>query len=391
MNRPADKPTVAVSSRRIAVPAAYHPKETRVEGTRRRSMSAASRVATPPVYRPTVAKRHSAPPAPPQATASRAASAQRVASGRAGEPRAGVALPQAWRPNHGSATVQAGAPVRPKVPPVYRPGRQHGVLLPARVMKGASGWQNSSHSKLPAVRRHPIAIQRMISEAEQQAETEAEYEYDPSQYQTDYSQFAEKNKKKTTGPPTIPLETLNKWLGNANLTESTKQALSDMHQKKLPFAKLQEFEERVRITGKAKSKVYYRKMSKGEWDAAQGGDPIGAAFKYTNTNNYRYWVSSSLLKVQAFGNEAASDSSEIIVEFTLNHNFLSTALPHQKAGVQSNSDVVAVHREGFAEIGNIHDQKQVDEIVTKNLDHNLGFTQKQKELFKKGLKFKRMS
>src|SRR5262249_41915924 len=162
MNRPADKPTVAVSSRRIAVPAAYHPKETRVEGTRRRSMSAASRVATPPVYRPTVAKRHSAPPAPPQATASRAASAQRVASGRAGEPRAGVALPQAGRPNHGSATVQAGAPVRPKVPPVYRPGRQHGVLLPARVMKGASGWQNSSHSKLPAVRRHPIAIQRMI-------------------------------------------------------------------------------------------------------------------------------------------------------------------------------------------------------------------------------------
>jgi hypothetical protein len=128
--------------------------------------------------------------------------------------------------------------------------------------------------------------------------------------------------------------------------------------------------------------VYYRKVSGGEWGASNANreNPFQAAFDYTRTDNYRYWMSSSLAKVQAFGNEAASDADGVIVKITFSAAPTAggrfTIESHQQVGVQTNASVVAIHREGFAEIGAVSTREDRDEILTAKpmYDHNLGFT-----------------
>jgi hypothetical protein len=141
------------------------------------------------------------------------------------------------------------------------------------------------------------------------------------------------------------------------------------------------FEERLEISGMVDNEmIYYRKMGGGEYAAAMSGDagPFAATFAYTNTDNYRYWVSSSLKKVEAFGNENAADNGDVIVRIIFKSSPLTkfTIKAHQERGVQTNTTVVAIHREGFAEIGSISTAADVLEITTPmpKLDYNLGFT-----------------
>ncbi|WFC63732.1 hypothetical protein EWH21_19090 [Pseudomonas sp. REST10] len=51
---------------------------------------------------------------------------------------------------------------------------------------------------------------------------------------------------------------------------------------------------------------------------------------------------------------------------------------HQKPGVQADASKVAVHREGFAEIGNMSTDTDLAEVLgPTRLHHNLGFTSTQ--------------
>jgi hypothetical protein len=141
------------------------------------------------------------------------------------------------------------------------------------------------------------------------------------------------------------------------------------------------FKARLEISGTVQNEmIYYRKMGGGEYAAATSGDagPFAATFAYTNTDNYRYWVSSSLKKVEAFGNENAADNGDVIVRITFKSSPLTkfSIKAHQERGVQADATVVAIHREGFAEIGSISNTADVLEITTPKpkLDYNLGFT-----------------
>ena len=165
---------------------------------------------------------------------------------------------------------------------------------------------------------------------------------------------------------------------------SVQTALSSIlnNEERLRDFDYKEFKGRIAISGIVNNKnVYYRKMSTGEFDAiSESDDPFGAVFDYFDTNLYRYWISSSLAKVREFGNENSSDAGGRIVKFTFSmppwDKF--TIRAHQETGVQRNKEVVAVHREGFAEIGPVSSQEHVDEIAGPPLlDHNLGFTSSQ--------------
>ncbi len=97
-------------------------------------------------------------------------------------------------------------------------------------------------------------------------------------------------------------------------------------------------------------------------------------------------MSSSLQKVRIFGNEKSTDNAGIIVKITFDRDLwdVFTIRAHQKKGVQGNASVVAVHREGFAEIGNIDSDAAAAEVKgPPRLDHNLGFTSSQAALLKK--------
>ena len=151
------------------------------------------------------------------------------------------------------------------------------------------------------------------------------------------------------------------------------------------------FEERVAITKGCVIGTYYRKISNGEFAAIENeAKPFQKAFEFTRTNNYRYWVSSSLAKCKKFGNENGTDSGGVIIrmEFTvdLRKPPKFDAKAHQQQGVQNEPQTIAIHREGFAELQSINKQSQVDEIVDKNLDHNLGFTASHIALLKDSLK-----
>lgn len=129
--------------------------------------------------------------------------------------------------------------------------------------------------------------------------------------------------------------------------------------------------------------VYYRKMSDGEWAAVKDlRNPFQGTFDYTNTDNYRYWMSSSLRKVQAFGNANAADDGGVIVKITFSEDpivtFRAHLAAHQQPGVQADATKVAVHREGFAEIGNMSTPAHLAEVITPpRMHHNLGFTSTQ--------------
>jgi hypothetical protein len=128
-------------------------------------------------------------------------------------------------------------------------------------------------------------------------------------------------------------------------------------------------------------KVFYRKMSSAEYESCtkDKGFRFKATFSYMGTELYRYWMSSSLKKVEAFGNENKTDDGDIIVKFTFSHGladaFESKLRPHQLKGVQGDRTLVAFHREGFAQRGNLTDKDEMKELIQGNKNFNLGFTQ----------------
>lgn len=169
------------------------------------------------------------------------------------------------------------------------------------------------------------------------------------------------------------------WLNNIYLTTWTKAELKNIYNTPTFNFSSHNFREKVAITKLCKSGIYYRKISNGELAAiGNAPKPFKNTFDYTNTNNYRYWMSSSLAKCRAFGNEAATDNNEVIIKLTFSSDLRSPSglfvKAHQQPGVQAEAATVAIHREGFAEIGAINNALQVIEILAKNFDHNLGFT-----------------
>ena len=157
--------------------------------------------------------------------------------------------------------------------------------------------------------------------------------------------------------------------------------------------------------------AHYRKMSLGEWSAifadwrhakpqqgryvnGTGGKiRLGAALRYVGTDNYRLWFSTSLQKCRNFENDKASAPDDVIMRFWFaeapKDRFAPREMkPHKMPGVQHNPDVVAWHREEFAEEDpNISDP----EIMLARLElptsgghevkrqYNLGFTSKQED------------
>ena len=78
-------------------------------------------------------------------------------------------------------------------------------------------------------------------------------------------------------------------------------------------------------------------------------------YKYTDTDNFRYWLSTSLLKCKKFDNANATTSTDVVVRFKFAESAKSRfgdreMLPHKQKGVQTKRpDVVAWHREEFFE------------------------------------------
>lgn len=146
-------------------------------------------------------------------------------------------------------------------------------------------------------------------------------------------------------------------------------------------------EQRLAISGKhdPTGGIYYRKMSEGEYNdlVALKKTPLDVATKHTDKPKYRYWISSSLAKVKAFGNSDAGDDGNLIVKLEFSVDLLANfeIAAHQKTGVQSEIKTVAVHREGFAELDSF-DNVGVKEVRENKLDHNLGFTQSHSKQFK---------
>lgn len=159
----------------------------------------------------------------------------------------------------------------------------------------------------------------------------------------------------------------------------------------------------------------YRKMSLGEWralfaewneDAPSRGRYANNTdgktilfqrpFEYTDTDNYRLWFSTSLQKCRIFDNMNATQNTDVIMRFWFDispkDSFMRTRmLPHKQPGVQHNPDVVAWHREGFAEerpsITDTDVMKARLNLPTSGgsevkRHYNLGFTSQQKDWLK---------
>jgi|GEM_PF-3844248 len=170
------------------------------------------------------------------------------------------------------------------------------------------------------------------------------------------------------------------WLNNIWIRPETKAELRRLRLDVTADFDTRSFNEKHLITGKATQNIYYRKISEGEFSALQPNkQPFKPVLDYKNTRLYRYWISSSLKKVNAFSNDSRSDDGDIIIkiEFNQDPRVAFDVRAHQCQGVQENANVVALHREGFAELGNINTHEQVNEIITGNYDHNLGFTSEQ--------------
>lgn len=143
--------------------------------------------------------------------------------------------------------------------------------------------------------------------------------------------------------------------------------------------------------GKPEEDVYYRKLSQGEYKSMMQISRINmaAALEYVDTINYRYWLSTSLVKVRQFENEKAADSAGVIVKFKFKQGFSRALLkllkPHQMSGVQHSNEVVAYHREGFLQLGNVTTMQEMLGLLEQNKHHNVGFTQKQADLLQNSI------
>ncbi|WP_434042836.1 MULTISPECIES: hypothetical protein [Sorangium] len=102
-------------------------------------------------------------------------------------------------------------------------------------------------------------------------------------------------------------------------------------------------------------------------------------FKYNSGNYHRLWVSTSLVKVRGFSNVDVSSSSDVVVLFEFIQDILPsfTIKAHQEQGVQHDVNVVALHREGFGDPGNLSSDIGVSRVLDAYKGYNLGFTSKQ--------------
>jgi len=175
-----------------------------------------------------------------------------------------------------------------------------------------------------------------------------------------------------------------------NLKGDAKQKYQATQGKKISEEKRAELEE------KPQDGVFYRSMGIGEYNAATKNAKFdfNAAFTYTNSKLYRWWITSSLVKAKAFDNDNVdkSEVSIVIVKFVFINTFLKdcgTIKAHQEKGVQGNSKVVAMHREGFMttklECASMNKDAHVEKVKTDQLAFNLGFTADQEPLLKKSL------
>lgn len=145
------------------------------------------------------------------------------------------------------------------------------------------------------------------------------------------------------------------------------------------------FVERIPMSGKCTPGTYYRKISDPEYAAIKGmAEPFTKTFAYTDTDNYRYFISSSLKKVEKFGNANETSSGGVIIKLKFRRDLRKTDLvisPHQILGAgQAPKAAAAMHREGFAMFGNLNTIDLVTEVINEGLDHNLGFTVAQKTI-----------
>lgn len=126
--------------------------------------------------------------------------------------------------------------------------------------------------------------------------------------------------------------------------------------------------------------IYYRRMSKGEYDAIHSIKSkvnIGAALTYNNAKNYRLWLSTSKKKCEVFGNEN-NDTSGFVTKVSFSSGFSKAVTnnmkPHQMKGVQGSPEIVAYHREGFAQLGNVSTMEEMNQLMKDNKHYNIGLT-----------------
>jgi flagellar basal body rod protein FlgC len=138
--------------------------------------------------------------------------------------------------------------------------------------------------------------------------------------------------------------------------------------------------------GSPAAEVFFRRMSEAEWKEIHKNKPTlnaAAAFVYNTGANYRLWFSTSKAKCDAFGNEN-NDTSGFVVCLTFKAGFTAEFKkilePHQKPGVQGKPAVVAYHREGFVQNGNVDTDAEMKKLLTANKHYNVGFTAQQKDL-----------
>lgn len=140
--------------------------------------------------------------------------------------------------------------------------------------------------------------------------------------------------------------------------------------------------------------LFYRSMSVGEYEAAtkMKDFDFAAAFNYTNKDLYRWWVTSSQAKAEAFRNENVdSETKTVVVQFQFPAMFISNLKikSHQEKGVQGMVNVVAMHREGFMTtklgVTNMNTDQHVKTVLDGQMAFNLGFTVKQMDLLAKNL------
>lgn len=191
--------------------------------------------------------------------------------------------------------------------------------------------------------------------------------------------------------PNMPKNLYVQWRNadsQKRMLKETRDELQDLWIGNQAFS-ASSFDRMLKVSGISVPNTYYRKISEAEWGAITVNSvpsPFKPVFDFHNTANYRYWISSSLNKVRAFGNENSTDDGGVIIKLTFSADIRRpvgfSLKAHQEAGVQNNPQAIALHREGFAQIGNINKDSQISEILTRGLDHNLGFTRSHLEYLK---------
>ena len=132
------------------------------------------------------------------------------------------------------------------------------------------------------------------------------------------------------------------------------------------------------IAVRTRTTTYYRKMSKAEFDACYTNPrryDFNGFFKWATGGHHRLWLTTSLVKCRGFANEDYSSSSDVVVLFEFGSDVLSafTIKAHQESGVQGNMSVVAMHREGFGDHGNMQSDEDVERVLGQYKGYSLGF------------------